>query len=107
MAVPPKILGSCARTEVPSSEGDVENAGRERIKKKNIYQRGKGRRKRRRSSSSSRRRRRRSLGGKFSIHFATCDRQRTSSFPPPLPSLLFLIVETFETVVFPAQLVAS
>lgn len=34
MAVPPKILGSCARTEVPSSEGDVENAGRERIKKK-------------------------------------------------------------------------
>lgn len=37
MAVPPKILGSCARTEVPSSEGDVENAGRERIKKKNIY----------------------------------------------------------------------
>lgn len=115
MAVPPKILGSCARTEVPSRVKGMWKMQDERElkKRKKKYQCGKGRRgKGGRSSSSSgsssrRRRRRRSLGGKFSIHFATCDRQRTSSFPPPLSLPFFLSSKTFETVVFPAQLVAS
>lgn len=116
MAVPPKILGSCARTEVPSRVKGMWKMQDERElkKRKKKYQRGKGRKRRGRGgrssssgSSSSRRRRRRSLGGKFSIHFATCDRQRTSSFPPPLSLPFFLSSKTFETVVFPAQLVAS
>lgn len=94
VAVPPKILGSSTKQNL-HREGNVENAGRREEKKERttVW-------KRKKTEKKTTKKLRRKV-------FNSLRHLRSTKDVLFSDSLLFLIVETFETVVFPGQLVAS